>query len=496
MHLSRKDIFTHLAALAIGWMCVHRIIGDDETLSADDNPSVRTKAGERQAAVKNNASASGLLAPWNANTPDQAMVERLKNESVAAVADSVWNEFFKTDDDGKITAVAPWVSEENLDVIERFRELLLADPKGMREWFAALPEDKRTHFASLPGNRSLANAIPDDQFESWASITPTGAWIETERGTRVGRSGDLVALERMLADAEANRGAESSGIPVAIANWPVDRIDMLIGKLDLRSVRVREGLPNLLNRIPLEKRVRFVESLTSFADGLPGFANLRLSLGLSGTGMDLEERAKLMMVIGDDMEGLAPKLVTTDINRLFSGRELSENESLRESIENVRKGEMKADELLGEVTSRLGKLAEGHEELVRERVFQQLAKIAPDAALTLMEGTPAKTLQDKAFSLGLDPAGFESAASILRAREPEVPNDLHSRFSGWGHKSFEGLARYGDAYVSWAMSMPRSLERDLVISAIAIHVEKDDPQRAAQLRAEKTYQKGWKPGMK
>jgi hypothetical protein len=73
---------------------------------------------------------------------------------------------------------------------------------------------------------------------------------------------------------------------------------------------------------------------------------------------------------------------------------------------------------------------------------------------------------------------------------------LQSRFSFWGHKSFEGLARYGDAYVSWAMTMPRSVDRDLVLSAIAIHVEKDDPQWAARLRAEKTYQSGWKPGMK
>jgi hypothetical protein len=500
MRLSWKSILTHLAALAVGWVWVERVTGNHMPIAEEGDSSVRTKLGERQASTTKNTAESGHLMRWTGDLPDPVVVGRLKQESTADVADSIWNEFFAANADGNINAVERIVAEENLDLIEQFRGLIQADSEGVRDWFAGLPDDRRTRFKSLLGNSSLASAIPDDQLDSWEGIAGKEPWIEVERGRRAGRTGDLAVLNRMIDDASNNPGtggAAGYGVSMAIATWPVDRVESLMGKLDLALPSVRLGVQNLLDRLPLEKKLRFIESLTLSADAGPADGHLRISAGLKGTGMDLEERITLIKPLHDgDLEKLAPQLISIDINRLLSGSELPEEESLRATLEKVRIGEMKADQLMVEVTSRLGELAEGREDLVREKVFQQLAKIAPDAAVAMMEGTPAKTVQEKVFSLGLDPAGFESAASILRAREPELPGDLQSRFSFWGHKSFEGLARYGDAYVSWAMTMPRSVDRDLVLSAIAIHVEKDDPQWAARLRAEKTYQSGWKPGMK
>lgn len=496
MRLSLKVIITHLAALGLGWACVDRILDQGEVQAPDPTLPVRTKAGERQAGGKGNQTASGLLETWTSNTPDKALVKRLENESVTEVADSIWAEFFITHDDGSVSTTSRWVSEENLELVERFRGLLLAEPEGLRLWFAALPEKKRGCLGMLLGRSSFKSAIPDDQLAAWGNFPGAEFSIVMERGIRVGAAGDISRFSQMLADVSGN-ALQSHGIAIAISQWPIDRIDALIGKLDLRSQPVQLGVKVLVGRIPREKRLRFIEELTSSAGGIPEFAPLQASLAMLGTGMDLERRTSMIKPnVTREQASVATAFINSDIKNLFSNTGLPEGESLIGSVEKVRKGEMEADELLNEVVSRLGKVAEGNEELVREAVFNQLAKIAPDKAVTLMGKMAAKNLQNKAFALGLDPAGVESAASILRAREPEVPNDLHSRFSGWGHKSFEGLARYGDAYVSWAMSMPRSLERDLVLSAIALHVEKEDPQWAARLRAEKSFQKGWKPGMK
>jgi hypothetical protein len=496
MRLSLKVIFTHLAALVLGWACVDRMMDQEKVQAPAPTLPVKTKTGERQAGGKGNQTASGVLDAWTSNTPDRALVKRLEHESVAELADSIWAEFFIIHEDGSVSTISRVASGKNLELVERFRGLLLAEPEGLLQWFVALPDEKRGCLAMLLGNRSFRSAIPDDQLAAWGNLPGAGSSIAMERGIRVGEAGDIAGLNQMLADAVGN-ALQSHGLFNAISQWPVDRIDALIGKLDFRSSTVQLGVMELVGRVPQEKRLRFIEELTSAADGIPEFAPLQASLAMKGTGMDLERRNSMIKLnVTSEQANVATAFINSDIKNLFSDTALPEGESLSGSLEKVRKGEMEADELLNEVVSRLGKLAEGNDEMVREAVFRQLAKIAPDKAVTLMGGMPAKKLQDKAFALGLDPAGFESAASILRAREPEVSNDLHSRFSGWGHKSFEGLARYGDAYVSWAMSMPRSLERDLVLSSIAIHLEKEDPQWAARLRAEKSFQKGWKPGMK
>lgn len=502
--MSGKFILTHIAAMVVGWACVGHIIGGRESKQESSPSSVKTKSGGRSPGSKQNPAEDGPLARWMGNTPDPALVERLKHESVAEVVEVLFAKWADKDASEMLGLLSARDSVELNATLAELRELLLADPKGMRMWFEGLPDGKRQSFGVFLLDEKLASAIPDEQLDSWEKSDPDGKWVPRERGRRIGRSGDPEELTRILNEASRHSDLSKEVVTAmeAVANWPVDRANELVEVLPDGNPRTIRSLNLLLVRMPLAERMEFLDSLAStgrMKKNAEVLEDCRLAVAMKGVGMDLEERLKRMngrLAFARDVESAAPELISMDINRLFSRDGLPESDSLQATLQKVRNGEMKADELLAEVATRLGKLAEGRQELVKEKVFQQLAKIAPDAAVTLMDGISARAVQDKALSLGFDPAGFESAAVILRAREPEAPNEVQDRFSGWGHKSFEGLARYGDAYVSWALGMPRSLDRDLVLSAIAIHLEKDDPERAAQLRAEKTYQSGWRPGMK
>lgn len=496
------EILTHLAALSVGWACVDRWMVDFSNSSNSGITNVRTSSAERRPTGRGSNTARHSLARWTGNTPDPVMVERLGHGSVAEIADSIFEKWAGMDVGSIVHLLAERKSGEFKFMLYEMRELLLADPTGMRDWYEELPWDKRQNFTFILNDAGLASAIPDEQIDSWEGIGSQQTWLVSERGRRAGRKGDLTSLSKTLEEIAALPGSRetSASLSETIANWPVDRVNELVGKLGIALSRARPGVARLLARLPADDRMAFLDSITAHGGAQnqdPILADLRMSAAYSAIGMNPEERLNLIKPSNNGQaDNYIPLMVRNDITRLFTDETLPDGTSLQSSLDKIRKGEMKATDLLDQVSSRLGSLAEGRENLVKEHVFQQLARIAPDAAVTLVEGSPAKSVQEMVFSLGLDPAGFESAASILRAREPEVPDDLHSRFSGWGHKSFEGLARYGDAYVSWAMAMPRSLERDLALSAIAIHLDKDDPQWAARLRAEKTYQSGWKPGMK
>ena len=387
-------------------------------------------------------------------------------------------------------------------MLNQMRELLLAEPAEMRNWFESLAWDKQQKFAFILFDEGLASAIPDEQIDSWEGICSQRDWLSNERGRRAGKRGDLVSLAKTLEEIAARPGDRytSASLGETIANWPTDRVNDLAGKLNAVLNRCHHGIARLLARLPSDQRMTILESLIANGGRQLQRATLddiRPSVALSATGMDLEERLSMTRIFhSGDEDKYIPRLIARDVAALLSDGQVPDGASLRDSLDRVRKGEMTTDELLKTVSARLGSLAEGREELIRSEVFLQVARSAPDAAGELAERMPAKSVQELSFSLGLDAAGIESAATILRMREPEAPGDLNSRFSEWGHKSFEGLARYGDAYVAWALAMPQSLERDLVLSSIAVHLEKDDPQWAARLRAEKTYQSGWKPGIK
>jgi hypothetical protein len=189
MRLSWKGFLTHLAALAIGWACVDRILGNHESSAGTGASSVKTKSGERLPGAKTNAEDDGPLARWMGNTPDPETVERLKHESVAEVADAL----FAKSADKDLSEILGLISvhgPSGLDSsIEGLRELWLAEPKEMLEWCKALPQEKRQKLSVFLLDGRLASAIPDDQLESVDGTDSHIQWLRKERGRRAGRAG-------------------------------------------------------------------------------------------------------------------------------------------------------------------------------------------------------------------------------------------------------------------------------------------------------------------
>lgn len=502
-------IATHLLAAGLAWLVAGRLLEKPAPVSTDQSSGrSSTKSGPRAATASKASAEVGVLAPWLAPGPDPAITARLKDESLTTLADSLFAPVRDTDIGELVRLVSDRQQQENRvnPVIRAFRSLVLTDPEGVREWVGSLGADDQTKFNLLLGFRMMpdaariSSAIPDEQLESWRDIAGDNRWLEMEQGRRAGQAGDTAWLDqqlRKLADASGSRSEVANGLTEAIANWPADSASDLVGKINPHLDSIRSGLSRLIARLPQEKRLAFIDSMIPPVNGKAVSNSIRQNAALSAVGADPAERLEILSpVYGGDAERTTQLLVRNDVDRLLSNTELPADDPLNGVLQRVRAGEMKADELLREITARLGPLAAGNEQLIRDRVVGTLLKTAPAAAVELMADTPIKAVQDKVFALRFDPADFEAASVVLRAREPELPAQMQARFSFWGHKSVEGLSRYGDAYVSWALAMPRSLERDLVLSAIAVHVEKDQPEWAARLRSEKSFQSGWRPGMK
>ena len=507
MKLSGLWIATHLLAVALAWLMTGRML--EKSTSESSNPSsgrVSTKSGTRAAATGKAASSGGVLAPWLTPGPDPAIAARLKEESLTTLADSIFAPIREIELGELMRLVSERKDHRISPVMRAFRSLVLTDPDGVREWLGNLNADDKSKFSCLisfsplSGDSLISSAIPDDQLDSWRGTTTDNQWIEREQGRRAGTAGDTAWLGqqiRKMDDPSASRIEISWGIIEAVAHWPTDRVSELVGLIKPHIGPAQTGISRLIERLPPGQRLAFIDSLSSSGKTNATLDRLKQNAALAAVGADHAERMKVLSAsYGDRIGKLNDLLVRSDVNRLLTVGELPADDPLHGALQRVRDGEMKADELLRDITARLGPLAAGNEKLIRDRVVDSLLKTAPAAAVELMADTPLKEVQDKVFALRFDAADFEAASVVLRAREPEVPGQMQARFSFWGHKSVEGLSRYGDAYVSWALAMPRSLERDLVLSAIAVHVEKDHPDWAARLRSEKSFQSGWRPGMK
>ena len=319
-----------------------------------------------------------------------------------------------------------------------------------------------------------------------------------ERARRDGGNGNFQSLQNALAK---NTPEGKSAAHAMLAAWPVDRLKEISTALqenaDATTIRT------LLDRLPHRDRLGFANALLAKSKVIDDDTRLSLLahaawLAVGAPLRDRQEAMRRSMDPFNQNENLTARIVRSDLAALLSGDGLAGEDPLYQISSQLQSGIISVADAATMIRERIGEAAKLEPKVFDQAIFAAFARIDPQGAFKLLGNRSRTEMQDAITAIGgeHDPASFDASFSLLRMAEPDKPGDLQPRFNYWRSKADKGLELYGDAFVTWAMALPRSLDRDLVLASIASSVATDHPVWAEQLRAAKSFKEGWRPGAK
>lgn len=153
----------------------------------------------------------------------------------------------------------------------------------------------------------------------------------------------------------------------------------------------------------------------------------------------------------------------------------------------LRHGEATVQEIWDVVAAGSPDLVREHPDMVRERLFRELAEEDPKAAMTLLEDLPEEQRHDMAL-LGARTHFTDVEPALFLQMMEQVPSDTpelwEGRLDAWNRRSFTNHERLQDGYVEWVRNLPDGLDREMGLYSLARAVQQGNPELAKQLRAE------------
>ncbi|WP_367873954.1 hypothetical protein [Luteolibacter sp. Populi] len=470
-----RVILTHLAVLALGWWLAVALAGAGPAAKQAGAAEGEARAG-REA-----ADGSRLLREVLAKGPSAEKFEAFRKDfkdlaasmsepaDFAAALDAAVLKWDQGDEDAR---------KNSKEIAALFYRWMEKDPVAAYAWAGEDSKDPRFIAFQYHGLIAFTELMND---KGWRSGLPlmlgkSGPFLPNATrpfGMALGADPDLAVI------AQIKEGAEPMVwgyiIRQLAADWPIER------RGELLELALAENSPAVLARLgkgkPTPEMVRWMAELAKDESVPEKFrkeiTDGWLQMATKQRELPLEER--LEWVKGDDKLG---QLVARDVDAV-----LNEGRDWRHAFRNGKAG---AEEILAAISKELPELAAGSPDVLRERLYYQLAEEDGARAAELLNGMTDD--QRAAIILGatrssfsnINPNEFLAALAVMPADKPEL---WDARLGAWSMKTPNNYGRLKEDYVEWVRDLPAGLDREMGLFSLAESVEDEHPALAAELRA-------------
>lgn len=386
---------------------------------------------------------------------------------------------------------------ERIDAAAKFYRWMEDDPQAALEFMNAFPDQSYGPLSSgiSYGLEHWAEKTDPEKVKELVSASPekgSSFMMMLGLGRQIGGAADLASFTKLYQEVKP-------GMRMAISSvadrWPVERAgelaDFAMGQSDpfllagsLKRMTAKEGAAWLSAALDTGGNEK---ALKQFAmnGGLSILAAYDAELGYEEAVALWERFGRVTGDPANARQMAEQRLVSSEVQRFIGKGEIND------VVQSFKEGKTDAAGVLAAIQSGLPDVSSGQPELVRDQVYGALVKIHPVAAVQLFADMTEEERFKKVNSL--------TATIMGTTPDPQFVYDLYEavpyrpelgpeadRIDVWNRLSAKSYSIYGDDYIAWIRQLPAGRNRDMALTSMAAQLEKNDPEQAAALRAEKS----------